>query len=231
METSVVEAPTLALITREEAALIVSPIVAGAQELILASQEDRDFACALLTEIADRKKYFDGRHDPNIKKWHEGHKGAVADKKVDVDPLSIAEKLVKGKIIEYDEAEERKRIQREQEKQKREKELADAEALRQAEELQAQGEAELANQVIEEAASAPAPVVVEQSTVQKFSGVSARETWDVRVVDQTKVPRQFIIETVDLKALKALANSQKKMFRVAGVEAFPVKNIAVKSSR
>lgn len=231
METGVVEAPSLALITREEAALMVNPIVAGAQELVLASQEDRDFACALLTEIADRKKYFDGRHDDNIKKWHEGHKGAVANKKTDVDPLLVAEKLVKGKIIDYDEAEELARVQREQEKARRQKEIDDAAALKAAEALQAQGETELANQVIEEAAAAPAPVVVEQSTVQKFSGVSARETWDVRIVDQRKVPLQFIIETVDVKALKALANSQKKMFKVAGVEAFPVKNIAVKSSR
>jgi hypothetical protein len=59
-----------------------------------------------------------------------------------------------------------------------------------------------------------APVV--ESTLTKPSGISTRQVWGFRVVDESLVPREFMM--VDEKKLGQYARAMKSSAKVAGVE-------------
>ena len=91
-----------------------------------------------------------------------------------------------------------------------------------AEALQASGETELAEQVIQQAAEAPAPVVVLPKETPKMSEIQARETWQFEVVDEKLVPREFM--SPDPKKIGAVVRSQKKLANIPGVRIWSEKN-------
>jgi hypothetical protein len=80
--------------------------------------------------------------------------------------------------------------------------------------LEQQGHHALAEAVIEEAVSAPAPVVVLPSFVPK--DLPKRTLYKWRVVNQALVPREFL--TLDEKKLTGYANAMKSAARVPGLE-------------
>lgn len=80
--------------------------------------------------------------------------------------------------------------------------------------LEAQHQPELAAAIVEEAISAPAPVVVLPSAVPK--DLPKRKLWKWRIVNRTLMPRDFLIE--DEKKLNGYASAMKDAARVPGVE-------------
>ena len=237
---------TAIIVTTEDAsrqiAPIISPVVSQAQALTVVDGDSYEMACELLKLVANKKKQVEETFDPIVKKAHGAHKEAVAQMKKFMGPLEMAELAIKGKVSNY---------RYEQERIRREEEMRQAEALRKEQErqaieeatrLEAHGESELAEIVLQEAAAAPPPVAIVQSSTPKVEGISGRENWKWRfakdegttlralVAAAVKDDRFLAYLSVNEKALGAAARTQKKLMKVPGVEVYNEPTVSVKAS-
>ena len=220
-----------AIITAEDAGKFVTPVVssvvAQAQSITVETGEDYELACMFLQGIAGKKKQVEDVFGPIVRKAHEAHKEACAQMKKFTDPLAVAEMEVKRKVIVFRDEQERLRRQEEQRQAEIARKEQEQRAIDEAAQLEANGEKELAEIVLQDAASAPAPVAVVPSFVPKSSGISGRVEWDFRVTDETKIPREYLM--VNLVAIRAVVKAQKSMAKIPGVQVFQKSNISVKA--
>lgn len=130
--------------------------------------------------------------------------------------LTEAESLIKRSMLTYDREQERKRKEEEDRLRaaaRAEQERLQKEAEEKASQLAAEGKTE---QAIEAAVVPVVPLPTVHVEQPKVAGISRRQNWKARIVDQMKVPRQFL--TVDEKALNAYAKATKGEVPVDGVE-------------
>lgn len=130
--------------------------------------------------------------------------------------LTEAESLIKRSMLTYDREQERKRKEEEDRLRaaaRAEQERLQKEAEEKAAQLAAEGKTE---QAIEAAVVPVVPLPTVHVEQPKVAGISRRQNWKARIVDQMKVPRQFL--TVDEKALNAYAKATKGEVPVDGVE-------------
>lgn len=134
----------------------------------------RDGLKAIEKEINDT---FDGP----IAAAHKAHKAIVAAKKTYSDPLEAALRIIKSKMISYDEEQKRKARLEQARLEAENKKKAEEEALELASALEEAGQHEAAAEVIG-APVVAAPVVVAPST-PKVEGFKYRDNWKVEIVD------------------------------------------------
>jgi hypothetical protein len=216
-----------ALISPAEVEKFVPLVVSQAEHLAVKSPDEYEYACTFLQFVATRKKQVDEVFDPIVTKAHAAHKEAVAQKKKFMDPLVAAEISVKGKVSMFRMEQERIRRAEEQRIADEAKKEADERALAEATALEASGDSDLADMVLQNAAEAPAPVVVLESSVPKQDGISKRVNWRYEVVDETKVPREFMVPS-DLK-IGAVVRSQKGLTKIPGVRVWSEETVSVRS--
>jgi len=131
-------------------------------------------------------------------------------------PLLEKETFYKKEISTY--ALEQERIRKAEEdrlraiaqKEEEERQLAAAVAAEQS------GNKEEAEAIIEAPIQA-APVIVER-TVPKVAGISMRENWKFRIVDEKKIPREFL--KVDEVKIGGYVRSMKSAGNIPGVEIY-----------
>ena len=215
---------TSALATVER---LVSPISQQAHALKIVSTDDYELACTFLQLIARRKLQVGETFDPIVGKALAAHREAVAQRKKFLDPLLQAESITKGKIAAYRADVERQRRAEERKLQAAAIAQAQADAAAQAEQLRTAGEPELAEITIQEATSAPAPVVVLESSISKQEGISGRKTWKYRIVDESLIPREFL--SPDPVKIGAVVRSQKALTRIPGLEVYFEDSVAVRA--
>lgn len=195
------------------------------------------FGGDMLLGIKDLLKQIDAKHDPNIKRWHDGHKAAIADKRADADPLIEAETIVKKALRAYDD--EQERVRREAERLAQEQARKDAEARALAEaaamerEAAATGDEALraeAHEII--AAPIVVPVVSVAKATPKVSGIAYTETWSAEVTDLGALIRYVAAHpefapllTPNMTALNQQARSLKSLLRIPGVRAVATKDV------
>lgn len=236
---------TTAIITNEDAAKMVTPVVSSvvsqAQSLTVVTGEDYELACVFLQGIAGKKKQVKDVFDPIVTKAHEAHKEALAQMKKFMSPLEMAEAEVKRKVLAFQQ--EQERLRREEERRQAEalRQEAERKAIEEAAQLEAQGEKELAEIVLQEAAAAPAPVAVVPSFVPKATGISARDVWKWRVKgDELQALKALVIAAAkddrllaylcfNEKVLTATAKAQKSLMKVPGIETFKDATVAVRA--
>ena len=112
---------------------------------------------------------------------------------------------------------EARRIREEQIKQQEKERLT---AEKKAVKLEAKGQVEAAQAVRENAelaAAAPAPTITVAPATPKVEGAHTRRYWHATVTDLAKVPEQYIIRTVNLKALEEHAKATEGKVPVPGV--------------
>lgn len=179
---------------------------------------------ALRTEIAET-------FGPHITRAHEAHKALLKEKADAEAPLADAERIAKAALVIYDQEQERirreeqARQQAELRRQETERRLAEAVAL------EAVGETETADALIEEPIHVPT-VAVAPST-PKVSGISYRETWSANVTSLHKLVK-FVAEnpshvgllSANMPALNAQARSLKAQMQLPGVEAIATRDVA-----
>jgi hypothetical protein len=112
-----------------------------------------------------------------------------------------------------------------------------ARLTREAELLEQRGETQLANQVLEQAVNAPAPVVVLERSLPDVRGVSTTANWKWRPVGgdtpQARaravalVPREFLC--LDEKKLNAHAKAHGASARVPGLEFYDAGSVRVRA--
>ena len=147
--------------------------------------------------------------------------------------LSQAERLLKGKILEFQN--EQERIARELQAK------ADAEARKEREKLErraakaeAKGKEDKAEELREQAETQIAPVVT--SAAPKLAGISRRETWKTEITDKgallqhiiEKRPDLLPLVKIDQSALNGMARSLKGELDLPGVEVSKEASIAAR---
>ena len=194
-----------------------------ASEIIVANDEQYQSACDFLTmTIKPMRKKIDETFDPIIKKAHQAHKEAVAQKKSVEAPLMQAEKIVKPKIADYLNEKERQRVEKERKLQEEARKRAEAEALERAAMLEKEGAKEEAEAIISEPIEAPTVIV--QSSAPKAEGISVKKLWKFEIVDESKIPREYLM--VNEKAIGAVVRSLKDKAHIAGVKIYSVDSVA-----
>lgn len=123
-----------------------------------------------------------------------------------------AELCIKAKMSNYTTAQEALEKARAAKLAAELKEKAEADALELAEDLEKNSQTAEADLALEVAA---APVVIPVSPPKKISGISYRESWTYKIIDQDKVPDEFWI--IDEKKLAKFAKAMKEQAKVEGV--------------
>lgn len=174
------------------------------------------------------KKEIDNTFDPIVKKAHEAHKEAVAQKKKVLEPVEQAQKIIDGKIGEFHAAQERlrraeeDRLRKEAEEQARKEE--EERRLEEAARLEQEGDSAMADAILE-APILPQPVIVPKVATQapKVEGLSVSKIYKGEVVNlaqliqavaQGRAPIGLL--EVNQTALNGMARALKEAFSVPG---------------
>jgi len=210
------------LISVDDVAKLVPPVVSQAQQMTVASVEDYEMAGAFLQLIAKRRKQIEEVFDPIVAKAHAAWKEACNQRTKLLDPLEEAKKCVNEKLRVFDAEQDRRRRQEEARLSEEAKKKRDEDALKEAQALEASGEKELADVVMQMASEAPAPVVVLPSSTPKMSEMQARFNWKFRIVNESLIPREFL--SPDEKKIGAVVRSLKAMAKIPGIEIYSEKD-------
>lgn len=191
-------------------------IVQRAGELTIVSEQDYADVADVVISATEAKKAIEQWFEPLKSSAYRAWKAICSREDESTKPLEHIRD--KGRRV-------MSAWKSEQERQQRERERAAAEAARQAEQdrqlaeaaaLERDGYIDLAESVVAEAVAAPAPVVILPAATPTVAGVSYRKRWRARVVDATKVPREFLV--VDEGRLDKFADAMGGSVPVAGVE-------------
>lgn len=170
----------------------------------------------ILVTIKGLRKEIGAAFDPIIKKAHEAHKEAKAQKDKAEAPLIEAENIIKPALAAYDR--EQERLRREEEERQREiaRKAEEERRLREAEQAEKEGRNEEAQAIIEEPVYVP-PVVIEKTT-PKVQGISMQKVWKFRVTNEALIPREYM--TPDMVKIGGVARATKGSIQIPGVEIY-----------
>jgi hypothetical protein len=199
-------------------------VVGQAKEIVVKDQAGLDKAAAFLVTIKRLKKEVGQSYDPVIKKAHDAHKEALAQKKKYEKPLNEAEKIVKGAMAPYvaeqdrlrREAEEKNR--REQEEIERKKREEEERALQEAAKAEAEGRTQDVDNILDTAqAVIETPVAPKTTVPQKVirDGISSRLVWKWEISDAEAIPREYLIP--DEKKIGAALKAANYELSIPGV--------------
>lgn len=197
----------------------------------IVDQPSLERANSLLLGVKHLRLKLDEEFDPNIKKWHEGHKAAVASKRKFTAPLDEAESILRPRIARYLEEQDRIRWEKEQAAE-RARQAAKEEAVRAAEtamDLAQNGQLEAADEVVERAAERIEKIQTEAPVIPAkpvSPGTYLRETWTYEVVNEALVPREYLM--VDKEKLRGYVTYQKENAKVPGVRFFSTKSVSTR---
>lgn len=194
--------------------------IVKASELAITNNKDFELAGAMLVELKTyAKKVTDYWAEPK-KSAHKAWKDICDREKAMLDPLNKAEKLIKGKMAEYQREQEAKERAIREELERRQREEAER-LLKEAQEKEAAGDMLGADLALAQAElmeqSAPVAAIQQPNA----AGVSSRKVWKARITDESQVPVEvagIVIRPVDLSALNNLAKATKGKAKIAGVE-------------
>src|SRR3990167_488271 len=147
-------------------------------------------ATEFLLILKSIQKEIDETFNGPIEAAHASHKSILAAKKKHSEPITEAERIIKIKIGSYLAEQEKIRIAEERRLQEEARKRAEEEQLAEAVALEASGESVAAEELIQAPVQA-APVVLPKST-PKVSGISVKKMWKWRLMDATKVNREFL---------------------------------------
>lgn len=200
---------------------------------VIQNQEQYGQAAAMLRIIKGAAKDIADWCDPDIKRWHEGHKFAVQRKRDLEAPLKKAESILKGgiqkwKVAVQKQAQEARRAAEEEARLE-----AEAERRAQAEALRAAGDEDLAD--IAESMPVSVSVVV-QPEPELNDGISTRDHVVVEVLDKEEAVR-YIVENwillnhlvdINMKELRKMGVAQRENFKLPGCKCTIEKRIQVR---
>jgi DNA repair exonuclease SbcCD ATPase subunit len=176
----------------------------------------------------------DETFDPIIRKAHEAHKEAIAQKKRITDPLVQAETTLKSKVGEHLERERQAREEEERRLRAEAERLAAEQREAEIEEAEAAGATGEEISVLAQAPLYVPPVV--RAAAPKVNGIIQRESWRAEVTDLLALVRyagqnpQFLnLLQPNPVALGAMARTMRGTMNVPGVRAIRENGVAVRS--
>jgi hypothetical protein len=204
VETNEVESKALSVVDQAKAVKVVDV-------------ESYKFAGELWKGIGDMIKEVKATFDPICDAANKAHKAATAKRASFLDPLESVYKNVKRLMSDYDA--EQERIRREEEARLREieRQAEEERRLQEAIALEAQGEQEVAEAVME-APVYVAPVVLPKSTPKLQGGPVYRTVTKFRVVNELIIPRQFLVP--DMVKIGGVVRALKNQANIPGIEIY-----------
>ena len=203
--------------------ILPEPIETGKQEITheaavieVVSNESMVKACNLLKGIRGIVEQINETFDPAIASAYKTHRDVIAAKKRHSFPLDEASKTLRQKIGTYEQEQERLRMKKERELQRQAQEREEKIALEEAAMLESEGRKEEAEQILDGPIEA-SPVIV-KNEVPKVSGVSTRYIWKFKIVDEKKIPREYL--TPDEKSIGAIVRARQGKVEIPGVKAY-----------
>ena len=184
---------------------------------------DTDYVCAadMLKDIKATQKKVTEYWEPLRLSAKEAYDRVLDRKKDMIDPLKSAENILKKKMSDYsDEQEKRRKAQEEAMRKLAEEELK--KKLDEAASAEAAGDSEAAQSAMAEAevmedVSASGSVTTPELRVK---GVTKSKTWKIVGVDASRVPIEIngmVIRPVDEKAILRIIKASKGTVRIPGV--------------
>lgn len=163
------------------------------------------------------KKGIKGILDPIVSKRHKFHKEATTFRSKLIDPIeSSSQKLMRDmQIFQTQEAERNAAAQKILEDAAKEKQ--EQECLDQAEEMEKAGMDKEAIDGVLDLAELPGPEVHLATPILR-SKTSFTPSWDVEVIDEFLVPEDYIIRTVNLKAIKQIVKDKSGAIEIPGIK-------------
>lgn len=220
MSTAVIEAPI------EQQALTT---VEKARAIVVSSVEQRHQAGEIGRVVAGIYKQAEEFFAPMKKAAAATHKEICKRESSILEPLEDAKRYLSGQIGAFDQRmeEERRAEEARLQEEERQRALREASAISQeraiedAIQLESDGDPAAAEAVL--ANPAPVPLrmhsVIVQKQVPKTEGVSGALNWKFRIVDETQIPREYLM--VNEKAIGAVVRAMKDKSKIPGVEVYP----------
>jgi hypothetical protein len=206
-----------------------SLLVRNAVELKVTDMVTQGQASETLLAVASMLKQIETTFKPMKDAAFRAHR-VVCDQETKLkEPLLKAEQALKGQIGSFVQEQRRIALETEQELRRVEQERARVEAEREAQEraiedavvLEAQGNVEAAEAVLNNPAPAPVRYVAPASVapmVAQTAGVTTRMDWDFRVTNHELIPREYML--VNETAIRNAGKNTKGKVKIAGVEFF-----------
>lgn len=201
-------------------------VVDQAKEVKITDAQSYTVAGNLWKNIKDMMAEVANTFDPIIKKAHDSHKEALAQKAKFYAPLESAYKSVKGLMSKWDEEQEKIRLAEQRRLEEIARKAAEEQALLDA--IAAEEEAKRNGATKEEAAQEAAavlnepvyvpPVVLPKETPKMAGGPVFQKRWDFEVVDVNAIPRAYMIP--DLVKIRQIVTAMKGETAIPGVKTF-----------
>lgn len=179
----------------------------------------------ILGQIKALRKEIDAGYDSIISKAYAAHKEAVAKKKEADEPLAQAEAILKPQMLSFVNEQRRKAEEEERRQREEARKKAEQEQLEAAIQAEAEGDKEAAEAIIQEPVYIP-PIQV-KAEIPKVSGFSVREQWTFEIVDDKKIPREYLI--VDEVSIGKIVRAMKDKTRIDGIRAYNASSAAMRT--
>lgn len=187
--------------------------------------EEHEIAKVKLSGIQEFKKEVNNFFDPNIKSAHDLHKSLVAQKKSIVEPIEAKELPLKKKMKTFQEAQKKiheEAIATAKAEEDRLRKLAEDEQIQKGLDMLDRGvKAEVAEIIADYKPYIP-PVPVDAPDLPKFDKRQFKDNWKFKVVDESKIPREFLCadEKKIGQMVRAMKDKAKIETMIPGIEAY-----------
>lgn len=221
MQSVVIETPDAQPVQRE-----LIPLAERAKMIVVSNRDQHGEAQEYLAELAQLERRVIGLFQGPKTSAYVAHRDICATEKQLLTPIQDARRIVTRAITHY-ETEERRRAEeerrrKEEEARRREEERLLAEAAA----AEASGDTDLAEQIIQEVETTPAPVIKAEPELAQVAGVVSQERWHAEVTDFSALVAYVASNPTFLNALEpnmttlnALARSMRGNMRIPGVRA------------
>ena len=179
----------------------------------------------ILGQIKALRREIDAGYDSIITKAYAAHKEAVAKKKEADEPLAQAEAILKPQMIGYINEQKRKAEEEERRQREEARKKAEQEQLEAAMQAEAEGDKETAEAIIQEPVYIP-PIQV-KAEIPKVPGFSVREQWTFEIVDEKKIPREYLL--VDEVSIGKVVRAMKDKTRIEGIRVYNASSAAMRT--
>lgn len=179
----------------------------------------------VLGQVKILRKEIDSYFDPIISRANAAHKEACAQKRRADEPLAQAEAMLKPQMIGYINEQKRKAEEEERRQREEARKKAEQEQLEAAMQAEAEGDKEAAEAIIQEPVYVP-PVQV-KAEIPRVSGFSIREQWVFEIMDEKKIPREYLI--VDEVSIGKIVRAMKDKTAIPGIRAYNASSAAMRT--
>lgn len=205
-----------------------APLVVQARAIVISDFESHARAQEFLVRLAELKANREDHYREPKQKAHEAHKAICKAERDDLSVIETARALVEPACLTWTrqqrEREEAERKKAEEEERKRLDELAIQEAVALAE----AGDEEMAEQLLQEQAQAPAPAVMVPTHRASVAGVGEKASWTADVADLRALCAWLATQPEDVAAeafpggpakswLNRQAGAMKQHLRIPGL--------------